>query len=57
MDGIMGHVQAPEDHLCFQPFRRRCALQKITFGDMRESGVRGVLIYCSNYHCSHYAPA
>jgi hypothetical protein len=26
---------------------------KITFGDMRESGVRGVLIYCSDYHCSH----
>jgi hypothetical protein len=28
--------------------------QKITFGDMRESGVRGVLIYCSDYRCSHY---
>jgi len=28
--------------------------QKITFGEMRESGVRGVLIYCSDYHCSHY---
>jgi hypothetical protein len=23
--------------------------QKITFGEMRESGVRGVLIYCSDY--------
>jgi hypothetical protein len=27
--------------------------QKITFGDMRESGIRGVLIYCRAYHCSH----
>jgi hypothetical protein len=27
--------------------------QKITFGDMRETGVCGVLIYCANYHCSH----
>jgi hypothetical protein len=27
--------------------------QKITFGEMRASGVRGVLIYCADYHCSH----
>jgi hypothetical protein len=27
--------------------------QKITFAEMRESGVRGVLIYCSDYRCSH----
>jgi hypothetical protein len=27
--------------------------QKITFGDMRESGVRGVLVYCWDYKCSH----
>jgi hypothetical protein len=27
--------------------------QKITFGDMRDMGVRGLLIYCSDYHCSH----
>jgi hypothetical protein len=26
---------------------------KITFGDVREMGVRGVLIYCADYHCSH----
>jgi hypothetical protein len=31
--------------------------QKITFGEMRESGVRGVLIYCSDYKCSHYVTA
>jgi hypothetical protein len=31
--------------------------QKITFGEMRKSGVRGVLIYCSDYHCSHHITA
>jgi hypothetical protein len=27
--------------------------QKITFGEMRASGVRGILVYCSDYRCSH----
>jgi hypothetical protein len=27
--------------------------QKITLAEMRASGVRGLLIYCSDYHCSH----
>jgi hypothetical protein len=27
--------------------------QKITFGEMRDTGVRGVLVYCSDYKCSH----
>jgi hypothetical protein len=27
--------------------------EKITFGEMRAMGVCGVLIYCSDYHCSH----
>jgi DNA-directed RNA polymerase subunit RPC12/RpoP len=27
--------------------------QKITFGEMRSSGVRGVVVYCSDYRCSH----
>ena len=27
--------------------------QKITFGEMRSTCVRGVLIYCSDYKCSH----
>jgi hypothetical protein len=27
--------------------------QKITFAEMREMGVRGVLIYCADYQCSH----
>src|SRR5438034_593591 len=27
--------------------------QKIAFGEMRSSGVRGVLVYCSDYRCSH----
>jgi hypothetical protein len=28
--------------------------QKITFGELRNSGVRGILIYCSDYRCSHW---
>ena len=28
--------------------------QKITFGEMRESGVRDVLIYCRDHRCSHH---
>jgi hypothetical protein len=27
--------------------------QKITFGQMRESGAHGVVVFCSDYHCSH----
>jgi hypothetical protein len=27
--------------------------QKIIFGEMRDMGVRGVLICCSDYKCSH----
>jgi hypothetical protein len=27
---------------------------KITFGEMRQMGVRGLLVYCSDYHCSHW---
>jgi hypothetical protein len=30
---------------------------KSTFGEMRASGVRGVLIYCSDYRCSHFTKA
>jgi hypothetical protein len=26
---------------------------KITFVEMREMGVRGVVVYCSDYRCSH----
>lgn len=26
---------------------------KITFGEMREMGVRGVVVYCADYTCSH----
>ena len=28
-------------------------LQKITLAEMRQSGVRGLLIYCSDFRCSH----
>jgi hypothetical protein len=27
--------------------------QKITLGEMRDMGVRGVLAYCADYRCSH----
>jgi hypothetical protein len=27
---------------------------EITLGEMRESGVRGLLIYCSDFRCSHW---
>ena len=27
--------------------------EKITFGEMRASGIRDLLIYCSDYKCSH----
>jgi hypothetical protein len=27
---------------------------KISFGEMRSSGVHGLLIYCADYRCSHY---
>jgi hypothetical protein len=30
---------------------------KITFLEMRTAGVRGVLIYCSDYKCSHSTPS
>ena len=26
---------------------------KITFADMRAAGVRGILVYCCDYRCSH----
>ena len=26
---------------------------KITFGEMRDMGVRGLLVYCADYRCSH----
>jgi hypothetical protein len=28
--------------------------QKITFGEMRASGIRNLLIYCSDYRCSDW---
>src|SRR3954454_19631486 len=28
--------------------------QKIALGEMRAMGVHGLLVYCSDYHCSHW---
>ena len=30
--------------------------EKITFGEMRDSGVREVLVYCRDHRCSHHIP-
>jgi hypothetical protein len=27
--------------------------KKITLGEMRSSGVRGLLVYCADYRCAH----
>jgi hypothetical protein len=48
----------------YRPIRRRLqsalqwrmpelTRQKITFAEMRAAGVRGLLVYCSDYKCSH----
>ncbi len=29
--------------------------QKITLGEVRVSGVRGLLVYCADYRCGHLA--
>jgi len=29
--------------------------QKITLGEMRASGVLGLLVYCADYRCGHLA--
>jgi hypothetical protein len=31
--------------------------QKITFGEMRASGVLNILIYCRDHRCSHHVEA
>jgi hypothetical protein len=50
--GRSGAIQArPTAPQCRMPEPSR---QKITFGEMRASGVRGLLIYCSDYRCSHW---
>ena len=36
-----------------KPLTMTTTPQKTTFGEMRESGVRDVLIYCRNHRCSH----
>ena len=27
--------------------------QKIAFAEMRDMGVRGIIVYCADYTCSH----
>jgi hypothetical protein len=46
----LSFVPDRRNHGPCQPLTRQ---QKITLGEMRGSGVRGVLVYCSDYRCSH----
>jgi hypothetical protein len=53
----LAKAQYPAASLPLQSGRRwRHALrpQKITLGEMRDADLRGLLIYCSDYHCSHW---
>jgi hypothetical protein len=34
--------------------RAKVRPEKIAFAEMRSSGVRGALVYCSDYRCSHF---
>ena len=36
-----------------KPPAKNSGAQEITFGAMRASGVRNVLIYCADHRCSH----
>jgi hypothetical protein len=39
---------------CWQaPYKRLGLPQKIAFSDMRDMGVCGLLIYCTDHKCSH----
>ena len=42
------------DDAHYQHDARMTYPKTITFGEMRESGVRDVLIYCRDYRCSHH---
>jgi hypothetical protein len=46
--------RAGHRHKRRQPCSSMKRQQKITLREMRASGVRGVLIYCSDYKCSHW---
>jgi hypothetical protein len=46
--------------LCFLRAARSWGMdrpQKITFAEMRDMGVRGLLVYCADYRCSRYYSA
>jgi hypothetical protein len=44
----------PEAHCPEVQFRAPCPYPvKITFGELRASGVRDVIIYCRDHRCSH----
>jgi hypothetical protein len=59
LPGLPWPLVRPGERVVGWQLRRRYAIadamrpQKITFGEMREMGVRGVLVYCADYTCSH----
>ena len=48
--GLAGDEAGGRGRLVAAMIERRV---KITFGEMREMGVRGILVYCADYKCSH----
>ena len=49
-DGLKGRMRAGTPKRFGMPALTRPV--KITFGEMRSSGVRGLLVYCANYRCA-----
>jgi hypothetical protein len=48
----LGRGPEPAPLSCYR--LNRLALRFLTLGEMRAAGVRGLLIYCSDYKCSHW---
>jgi len=51
----LGHTAPalPVLHRCCMPCAMSARPTKITFGEMRDMGVRGLLVYCADYRYSH----
>ena len=54
---IRGHATYNESRslrlMSAQKVKSGTAVQKITFGELREMGIRDVLVFCADYKCSH----
>jgi hypothetical protein len=49
-----GHVSSNTSSVKIDSQVKMKREQKITFAEMRAAGVRGLLIYCSDFRCSHH---